>query len=403
MIKSILLVSLMACSLFYIGCKKSSAVSNPPVIDTVVALRPPNGPIPSISTFTLRDDGTVLLNGQPHFPLGYYGEGFDSGTDVLGQNKNLVTKLSEAGFNLTYTEYQVLGAQSNEFLDHCAAKGVYNVMNFYQQSASNDVFMTDFITRYKNKPSIMLWGVADDANSFNATDITRKHNLVKTIDSRLTYQSFYDGGAKLDATVGIVDASAMQSYPIFADGEMDRDWNKFLEIVSKCKFNKKASIANLQIYKWHQQPSYRFPTPSEVDVQSYLSIAAGFKGILYYTFRDYRVTPFSTIDITQPAIWKQTKQFAGEMSGGLLNAVLNGTHSAAKQGDGVYYGKWVYNNEEYVVAINARRTANSVFVPVSGTKANSIYGYRKATLNINSGALSGNLGPLEVQVYKVTN
>ncbi len=395
-----LLVSVMVLSC---SCKKSTPSAPTPVVDTMVATRQPNLAMPATpGSFTLRADGTILLNGQPHFPLGFYGEGFD-GANALEENKNLITKLSEAGFNITYTEFQVLGAQTNQFLDHCATKGVYNIMNFYQQGVSFDPQISNFINQYKSKPSIMMWGVADDANTFEATDIRRKHNLVKTLDSRLTYQSFYDGGSKLDATVGDVDVSAMQSYPIFTNGDIDRDWALFREIVSKCRFKGKASIANLQIYRWPQQINYRWPTAQECDVQSYLALAAGFKGIIYYTFKDYRSVPNSTIDITQPALWKKVKQIAGELNGDFLGAILNGVHTNAKQGEGIYYGKWVYNNVEFIVAINARNSSNSIFIPVSGNKVDNLYDYRKSTLSIINGSLVGELGPLQVQVYKVIN
>ena len=397
-------ILLLVCVIVVIAaCKKTPKESTTPVVNVPVTYRSANSPILATSTTSsLRSDGVMLVNGQPFFPLGYYGEGFNT----LSQKTYLIDKLSDAGFNITYFEYESAGTQTSQFLDYCANKGVYTLANFYNMDRTVDPAITNFINTFKSKTSILLWGVADDANTFEPTDIRRKNNLVKSLDSRLTYQSFYDGGLKLDATVGEVDVSAMQSYPIFANGQMDRDWNKFVEIVNKCRTRGKTSIANLQVYRWGNNvpgdvTTFRWPTAAEVDIQSYLALVAGFKGVIFYTFKDYRPNPTSTVDITQKALWDQTRQFAGELTTPFTNAILNGSHSYAKQGDGIYYGKWVHNNEEYVVALNARSAANTVFIPVTGTKVTNLYGYRKATLAIGNGNLTGTLGGLEVQIYKV--
>ncbi len=352
------------------------------------------------SVSTLRTDGTILLNNQPFFPIGYYGEGFGS----LAEHKYLVDKLSAAGFNITYTEYQNPDGKISQFFDYCASKGIYNLVNFYNMLATNDVNVSNFVNTYKTKPSILFWGVTDDANNYLAKDIKRKHNLVEAIDANhLTYQSFYNGGLKLDSVVDEVGISAMQSYPIFVNGNIDRDWEVFNEIVTKCRINGKASIANLQVYRWPNNANYRWPTPAELDVQTYLATVAGFKGILFYTFKDYRTNPTSTVDFTQQLLWDKSKQYAAEVKNALSGAILNGNRTAVKQSSGIYYAKWVYNNEEIIVAINAKNTANSIIIPTTGSIASNVFNNRNATLTLSNGNLSGTLGAMEVQIYKITN
>ena len=293
-----------------------------------------------------------------HFlPIGYYGEGFSSLTDHTYK----IDKLADAGFNIIYNEYENPSSQSSEFFDYCASKGIYNLVNFYNMSISNDNYITDFVNLYKTKPSVLFWGVADDANNYLASDIERKHNLVKSLDANhLTYQSFYDGGTKLDAVVGKIDLTAMQSYPIYTNENIDRDWDLFIEVTTKCRNNGKASIANLQVYKWPNNANYRWPTVAELDVQTYLANIAGFKGIIFYTFKDYRPNPTSTVDITQQPLWNKTKQYVSEIKGDFLKAIIDGNRSAVKQKNGIYYGKWVYNNEKFVVAINAKNSADVI-------------------------------------------
>ena len=350
---------------------------------------------------SLRNDGVILKNGQPFFPIGYYAEGFNT----LAEHNYVANTLSAAGFNLMYTENVVLTNDNySTFLDNCAIKGIYNIINFYDPSVAIDAPMTAFINDFKNKPSIFFWGIADDANNYKANDVIRKHNLAKSLDTKLTYQSFYDGGLKLDSTVGIVDVSAMQSYPIFENGNIDRDWDLFREIVSKCKAQGKASIANLQIYKWEESDTYRWPTAAEADVHAYLAIVAGFKGILFYTFKDYGTN--STIDITQTALWNTTKQFAGEvLNPSFQKALLNGIHteSGAANDTQLYYGKWLLNGEEYIVAVNAKNTSASISIPVAGDSGVSLFPNRAHTLFLSGGNLMGTMDAMQIQIYKVTD
>jgi chitodextrinase len=352
------------------------------------------------SIISLRTDGTILKNGQPFFPIGYYAEGFTT----QQQYNYAVSRMNVGGFNTIYSEYNTINtADYNSFFDSCSLKGVYNIISFYQPSTAIDVPMTTFINTHKAKPSILLWGVADDANNVSVADITRKNNLAKSLDNNhLTYQSFFTTG--IDSKVGLVDASAMQSYPIYVNGNIDRDWNLFREIVSKCHSNGKTSIANLQVYAWTGAGN-RWPTAAELDVQTYLATAVGFKGILYYTFKDYRASPNSTVDITHPELWNTSIRYANEVNSTLRDALINGvrTSTGASDGTSVYYGKWLYNNEEYVVAVNASNSTRNIAVPVSGNIKSSLFSYRNSTLDILNGNLSGTLGAMEVQIYKVTS
>src|SRR5437764_14072300 len=71
-----------------------------------VAIRAPSGtgrrtPQRGVS---LRDDGTVLVNGQPFFPFGYYfiGPNYRTADERLAQHLAALRAMADAGFNLVY-------------------------------------------------------------------------------------------------------------------------------------------------------------------------------------------------------------------------------------------------------------------------------------------------------------
>ena len=346
----------------------------------------------------LRSDGVMLKNGELFFPLGFYSEGFESAEEHI----YAANEMAEGGFNLMYTEHNVMSISDySAFFDTCHSKGIFNLVSFYDPSVNIDAPMTGFINKFKDKPSVLLWSVCDGANNVPAENVIRKNDTAKNLDqNHLTYQSWYTTG--IDATVGIIDVSAMQSYPVWDNGRMDRDWKLFREIVSKCEVNNKTSIANLQIYKWEDDGN-RWPTAAEADVQSYLSIAAGFKGIIFYTFKDYIES--KTVDISHPELWNITIQVAKEIDGKLKEAILNGfrTSTITQNNNQVYYGKWIYNHEEFVVAINASSSLKTITIPVTGTNPQPLFAYRNNTLQLSSSNLTGSLGSMEVQIYKLTD
>ncbi len=349
---------------------------------------------------TVRNDGVMLKNGQPFFPIGFYAESFNS----LDQNNYAANTLSAAGFNIMFTEHDI-GITPTEFgffLDNCASKGIYNIISFWDPSTAIDDKMKSFIPMFKNKSSVLVWAIADDASTLGSeADILRKHNLAVSLDSNhLTSESF--NGPLRETALATVGMSGLQAYPKFLSGDlMDGygTWQGFVELVTKCNSSGKTPVAHLQTYKW-TTGNFIYPSAAECDVQSYLAVVAGMKGIEYYTFKD---GAGSTINLTQPSLWNAAVNVATEINSTLKDVLLNGTRSTtANTIEHVYYSKWVYNNETYIIAVNVDQLAHDVSIPVSGNSLTNVFSYRTSTLSLNSNVLSGTLGALQTQIYKVT-
>jgi hypothetical protein len=350
---------------------------------------------------TLRSDGVMLKNGQPFFPIGYYAESFNT----LAQNNYAANTLAAAGFNVMFTEHDIsiTSTEFGNFLDTCAAKGIYNIISFWDTSPAIDDKMRAFIPMFKTKPSVMVWAIADDASTLGTeADILRKHNLAVSLDSNhLTSESF--NGPIRETALATVGQSGKQAYPKFLAGDlMDGygTWQGFVELVTKCNANGKTPIAHLQTYKW-TTGNFIYPSASECDVQSYLAVIAGMKGIQYYTFKDGLG---ATINISQPNLWNAAVNVATEINSTLKDILLNGTRTTvANTIEHVYYSKWIYNNDTYIIAVNADQISHDVSIPVPGSMLTNVFNYRPATLSLNSNLLSGTLGPLQTQIYKVSN
>jgi hypothetical protein len=350
---------------------------------------------------TLRSDGVMLKNGQPFFPIGYYAESFNT----LATNNYAANTLAAAGFNTIFTEHDIslTTTEFGSFLDNCASKGINNIISFWDPSPAIDYRMQSFIPMFKNKPSVIVWAIADDASTLGSeADILRKHNLAVSLDpNHLTSESF--NGPIRETALATVGQSGIQAYPKFLPGDlMDGygTWSGFNELVNKCNANGKTPIAHLQTYKW-TTGNFIYPSAVECDVQSYLAVIAGMKGIEYYTFKDGEG---STINLTQPSLWNASVNVATEINSTLKDILLNGARSTtANTVEHVYYSKWNYNNEMYIIAVNVDQVAHSVSIPVLGDSLTNIFNYRPSTLSLQSNILSGSIAPLQTQIYKVTN
>jgi hypothetical protein len=358
------------------------------------------------TTTTLRSDGVMLLNGQPFFPVGYYAESFNTLTSV----NYAANSMAAAGFNIIFNEHdiQLTSAEFGSFLDNCASKGIYNIISFYETSTAVDARMNAFIPAFKNKPSVAVWCIADDASTLGTeADIIRKHNLAKSLDpNHLTYQAT-NGGVVKDAPVAVVDMTGTEHYCIFNPNDNRIDgygtWDYLTTCVSKCAANNKLPFEIGQAfifgYTYPNTQGYTFPTAAQCDAQSYMSIVAGMKGLMYFTFQDYYG---STINVSQPEYWNASARVANEIQGTLKNVLLNGTRTTvADAANHVYYARWLYNGDTYVIAVNADFVSHAVSIPVTGTTLTKVFSYRNGTMSLSNNNLSGTLGSLDVQIYKV--
>ena len=120
---------------------------------------------------------------------------------------------------------------------------------------------------------------------------------------------------------------------------------------------------------------------------SYLSLMAGAKGIIYYTYYD------GSFDIRQaPGLLEAVQAFPAEMRG-LVPFVLDGKGELlAENVDGVYAMAWTLGEERRLVAVNARDKAAAIMLPFAGARV--LHGAPQG-LKAVDGKVSFTLAPLE--------
>lgn len=352
-----------------------------------------------LGTTGLRSDGTVLSDGQPFFPFGYYHVSWAS---TPAQRLTDMGALATAGFN-TMAVSIIDDADMDRFgtfLDSAASRNMKIVTEGIYASR---------LGGFASKKSVLGWSVADDCNSrYTVTQVAQRAAEAQAADPRhLTYASLATSyGSPHTAYFNTTGMMGNQSYPVTSDLLLDslkETYDMTSLAVRQATVNGRAAIANLQSFSWNVGPGYApaatlWPRGLEVENMTYQALAAGARGVLYYTYLDQ----FNSVR-KQPEVWNATVKLASEVKR-LSPVLLNGTRRTLGTNVAeVVATAWNYQGVNYVTVVNTSRLSGfNVNVPLgtAATTRTAMYG-RPATLAVKNNALVGYMKPLEVHLYTV--
>jgi len=347
---------------------------------------------------SIENNGNLIINNNIVLPIGFYCEGmpFDEYNDIPA-------RMDSGGFNILYTEStQGELVDYPTFLEDCNSRGLNNIIGLPYSFIDPDDF-NFYVNELLNYPSIALWNILDDANNFTISDMeTQKNNLLALDSTRLTMASWYTDAEPFPSMLPYIELAGMQAYP-WEDGSsndlvfVESLWR--LTAIEAQAANKYA-IATPQVFNWYNQT---YPSAQHIDCQTYIGFITGLKGVLFYTFKDYDNN--NTIDVTQPELFNACSKIANEvLNTELKDAILYGEHEYNYINFYRYYATWLYNNNLYLIAVNADDQLTydynidlPDFVVGAGT---NMFIDRPDSLSLFNGQLSGQLEPYQVAIYK---
>jgi hypothetical protein len=344
------------------------------------------------TTSSIRSDGTILVNGEPFFPIGFYHVSWGSSASDLVRDMNI---MADAGFNIMHAS-QTPSNNYGSFLDEANRRKVYIVTEFGEDRLK-------VVNQYKNKPAVFGWNIADDIDNGNTTreQVQERHNQLKSADpNHLTYVSGYKRTTQPAPNIGnyadIPDVVAMQSYPISVD-ILGAVYVTMANAVDAAKPYNRPIIGNVQSFKWYHSGA-RVPTAKEARNMTYQALAAGVKGIIYYTFYDS-----SNYLPNYTDAWNEYKTLVPEIKQ-LSPIFLNGKLTRVNTGiQSVYASYWEYQNKIYVIAVNVLSDQSrniTIKLPAdAATQATAMFANRPNGLVVNNGSLTGTILAQDVHVY----
>jgi hypothetical protein len=348
----------------------------------------------------------ILVDGQPFFPVGFYGLNWSL---PLSDRIAALDTIAAAGFNTIVAED--IGTPSfGSLLDRAQEKNIRVMVG--GSSLPDNQYIVSTVNSYKLKPAVLAWSLFDDADSFDATQLQQRSQIVKSIDAQhftfapltgYTPQRRQDKAPYIAAT----DLSSLQMYPItpLPDYYFEYGGNPLLEsfrateqYVQAAAQTGKPFITNPQTFRWNV-PGGRYPTVKELRNMVYGQLMAGAKGIISYDFSNDLVT-------NQPALWSEYIALKSDVLGPLNGALLRGVRRQQPTGNpNLFVTTWTYNSDLYVMALNASLTESvDVSIPLQSIylgRSTPISPRFSNTVTAGGGQIRGVLPPTEVVAFKV--
>lgn len=379
------------------------------------------GDAPTTPRYTLRDDGTTLIDGVPFFPIGIYGvspypsNGFD-----LDQ---AFADLQAAGFNFAQSYFD---GRTDAFLDAAEKYG----FKLWVGVDGPDERLLDVERR---SPAILAWYVGDDtATYFTPEELRDRSDSLRAVDP-----------TRLSTQADVVAAPEVSSYLLYADGT-----DAFLPEIYPFRRDEPewgersvaATLRDMRICRrdaalagdgpkaiWPILQSFqgwgwtRFPTFRELNATSFAALAAGANGIVWYTYGD-QVEPERNLpnygSCVNPEVWANlttvSKRIASlqtvlvERTRPELQptaTVLNGPELDPLGGPSVVSLLKVSGGEVAVIAVNASPKPVEVRFDFSATAPDGQIPVERlfedgATATLDGGFLVDRFEGFDVRVYR---
>lgn len=240
----------------------------------------------------INEDGFIIVDGKPFFPIGMYGvwknrfnrESFDCA----------FTGLKEAGFNTVQTYNCARGDEFTAFLDAADRHGI-RVMTFPGGPNSFQSELVTCIPAERHRKCHLAWYLADDTSDGNIPiDLRNLTRLCHRLDpTRLTAQADAVGTGNLSKYTPFVDATDIflpEVYPVTA---AKADGKEIPKVILDMKMiaddlaahpGRRRSIWPIIQHFEGWKAWARFPTAAELRAMCYQAIIHGANGLFIYTY-----------------------------------------------------------------------------------------------------------------------
>jgi len=377
-----------------------------------ISVQPP----PASGVTAVRDDGVILVDGQPLFPIGLYSvwKREHNGNDF----NRCFTELREAGFNTIHTYHNQRDADLQEFYAAAEHHGLRVIIAPRGGANSRDPQnAVRTVIEECCQPALLAWYLADDtASHISADELRRVHRAIRDVDPfHITVQAdgVFAGGprpSRYTDYVDSTDAFLPELYPIRSDQDCEvanvtRDMKLIGDDLRRS--GRKAPIwAIIQDFEgWGWE---RYPTEAETRVMTYLAIIHGAKGMTYYTYGGTGKNHGVTHD---PQVWAALKRLSRQLAE--LHDVLVQRDPPQKQQiqvlsgpptDGLGYPAVStllkeHQGRRYLLAANSSRGAVRARVN-AGVEAGQVQVmFEDRRLAAQAGAWEDDFAPYAVHVY----
>ena len=255
-------------------------------------------------------NNNTIMNGKPFFPLGWY----------AGHIEQQMNEIADSPFNciLDYGTNRMSKEWMLRYMDNMHQKGlkliycmndVYPTATYLEKSSwegvkGNDAIADAVVKAYRNHPAILAWYLNDELPPELVPKLTDYYERVKSNDPGHPCLIVLCQPQDFRHFPDTTDIMGFDNYPV--PGALESVPN-CVDMAIEASGGREPVWAVLQAFAWYQyrssnkdrghQPtkeeleSGRAPTFEEERCMTWLALAHGSKGIIYYCYYDLRVLP----------------------------------------------------------------------------------------------------------------
>jgi len=336
--------------------------------------------------------GPIMVEGRPFLPMGWYHVSWPFSSE---ERLAFLRDIAEGGFNVVHAGIKDID-EWEPFLAEAQKLGVKVVTEFA-------VDPLPVLERYKSSPAVLAWNLGDepDGGGIPPEEMAARHDRYKAVDAdHPTYQVLCvpDTYARY---VHCADLIAPDPYPIHQpDSPTWPAYEAWLAARDAAQAYEHPIIAVPQCFGY-ANGSWVVPSPAQCRNMTYLALAAGAKGLIYYTYADpgFRVPE-------HPELWEAMKALRREVAA-IEPDLLNGGWQRLETGQAdVAAASFSRLGRTLVIAVNASGTeARDVTLRLPSGRAtkvsDAIPGLASGMALVEGGRLSVHLEPLAVGIGAV--
>ncbi len=359
----------------------------------------------------------TIVDGKPFFPLGWY----------AGGSEGQAAEVADSPFNclLDYGADHKPKAEMLKYLDLLQQKGlklIYCLNDVYPTATyladkgweglkDNQAIADAVVQAYRDHPAILAWYLNDELPEALVPKLEGYYQRVKELDPNHPCYIVLCNMSELGAFTDTTDVMGVDPYPI-PQSPVTRV-NDCMEFANAATRGHLPTWLVPQAFAWYQyQPegSNRGRTPTEAELKSgraptyeeercmtYLALAHGAKGLIYYCYYDLRVLP------QYLEMWGWMKRIAAEvkaLSPVLLSPEDLGPARFAPNTAPVHTKLKRANGNLYLIAVNAGREPCQVTFELPSKLPSQVeVMFEGRTAPTEGTKLAADFKPLEVHVY----
>lgn len=334
----------------------------------------------------LAEDGTILVDGEPFFPVGAY---------HVGQSD--YPYLGEAGVNAVQGSGTKNAEVLQQELDAAELNGLKLMVPLYNgmKVQENAAMTHEFVTRFKDHPAVLAWMIMDEPilNGKTKQELIDANRIIRSIDNKHPVYMVeapiswaYDTTAKL-TDIFATDYYPLPNLPISLVGEHT--------VLGKEAAGEGKPVWTVLQAMYNQNHPY-LPTIDEVRNMAYQSILNGAQGLAYYSVNE------GTFRLRDSVLWPGLVDFREELD--LIGRLVTGAELLDKgQSEDSKWTLWKEGDDRYAMAVNTSGISQEVTIPLglTGYHAELLYGDSRASINRQTDELKVLLEPEQSLIYQI--